>query len=80
LLLDERRALEAIPVMLARDAELAARLIESARRVLDEVGLHSKAARSRLAEIETAFEKYNQLEPATTQLKSIRSPRTQPAG
>jgi pimeloyl-ACP methyl ester carboxylesterase len=80
LLLDERRAVEAIPVMLARDPELASRLIENARRLLDEVGLRSKAGTSRLAEIETAFEKYNQLEPATTHLKTLRSPRTQPAG
>jgi uncharacterized protein DUF3141 len=80
LLLDERRAVEAIPVMLARDPELASRLIENARRLLDEVGLRSKAGRSRLVEIEAAFEKYNQLELATTQLKTIRSPRTQPAG
>src|SRR5262245_24094605 len=80
LLLDERRAVEAIPVMLARDPELAARLIENARRLLDEVGLRSKAGRNRLAEIEAAFEKYTQLEPATTHLKTIRSPRTQPAG
>ena len=80
LLLDEQRAVEAIPVMLARDPDLASRLIENARRLLDEVGLRSKAGRNRLAEIEMAFEKYSQLEPATTQLKSIRSPRTQPAG
>jgi hypothetical protein len=80
LLLDEQRAVEAIPVMLARDPDLASRLIENARRLLDEVGLRSKAGRNRLAEIEMAFEKYSQLEPAAAQLKSIRSPRTQPAG
>src|SRR5262245_42070467 len=79
LLLDERRAVEAIPAMLARDPELASRLIEHARRVIEEVGLHSKLAKNRLAEIEVAFEKYGQLEPAAAQLRAIRSSRSQGA-
>jgi len=79
LLLDERRAVEAIPAMLAREPELASRLIEHARRVVEEVGLHSKLAKNRLAEIEVAFEKYGQLEPAAAQLRAIRSSRSQGA-
>jgi hypothetical protein len=79
LLLDERRAVDAIPAMLARDPELATRMIESARRLLDEVGLHSKIAKSRLAEIEAAFEKYAELEPATSHLRTVRSARSHAA-
>jgi pimeloyl-ACP methyl ester carboxylesterase len=75
-LLDERRAVEAIPAMLARDPELASRLIDNARRVIDEVGLRSKLAKNRLAEIEVAFEKYGQLEPAAAHLRNVRSTRS----
>jgi len=77
LLVDERRAVEAIPAMLARDPDLAARLVENARQFIDEVGLHSRLAKSRLAEVDVAFEKYRQLEPATTPLRSVRPARTQ---
>jgi hypothetical protein len=65
--------------MLARDPELATRMIESARRLLDEVGLHSKIAKSRLAEIEVAIEKYAELEPATSHLRAVRSARSHAA-
>jgi pimeloyl-ACP methyl ester carboxylesterase len=80
LLLDERRAVDAIPAMLARDPELAARMIESARRLLAEVGLHSKIGKSRLAEIEAAFAKYAELEPAAGHLRTVRSARSHAAG
>jgi hypothetical protein len=79
LLLDERRAVDAIPAMLARDPELAARMIAGARRVIDEVGLTSKVGKSRLAEIEVLFEKYAQLEPATGHLRAVRSARSHAA-
>ena len=79
LLLDERRAVEAIPAMLARDPELASRMIDNARRLLGEVGLRSKAAKGRLAEIDSAFEKYAQHEPATANLQPVRSARSQTA-
>ena len=79
LLLDERRAVEAIPAMLARDPELASRMIESARRLLDEVGLRSKVAKSRQTEIERAFEKYAELEPTTGHLRTVRSARSHAA-
>jgi pimeloyl-ACP methyl ester carboxylesterase len=64
LLLDERRAVEAIPAMLARDPELASQMIEKAQRLIGEVGLRSELAKDRLAEIEGAFQKYAQLERA----------------
>jgi hypothetical protein len=76
LLLDQRRAVDAIPAMLASDPELASRMIERARRLIDEVGLHSKLAKSRLAEIELTFEKYTQLEPAASQPRPVRPPRS----
>ncbi len=80
LLLDERRAVEAIPGMLARDAELASRLIENARRLLAEVGLSSKVGKDRLAEIETFFAKYSEVEHAGGHLRTVRGPRSHPAG
>jgi len=56
LLLAERRAVEAIPGMLSRDAELASRLTSSARRLIEVVGLNSKESKARLAEIKALFE------------------------
>jgi hypothetical protein len=79
LLLDEHRAVEAIPAMLARDPELASRMIDNARRLIDEVGPRSETAKSRLAEIEGAFEKYAQHEPATAHLQPVRSARSHTA-
>ena len=55
LLLDERRALEAIPSMLAKDPKLASRMEDNLHRVIDAVGLRSKVGQARLAEIETLF-------------------------
>jgi pimeloyl-ACP methyl ester carboxylesterase len=52
LLIDERRAVEAIPVMLARDPGLAERLRSVLRRMLETLGPASDAAQSRLAEIQ----------------------------
>jgi pimeloyl-ACP methyl ester carboxylesterase len=56
LLLDERRAVEAIPSMLARDRKLASRMQDNLHRVIDAVGLRSKVGQARLAEVETLFE------------------------
>jgi len=56
LLLDERRAVEAIPDMLAQDPDLAKRMEAGLRRVIDAVELRSAGAKSRLAEIEVLFE------------------------
>jgi len=56
LLVDERRAVEAIPLMLRRDRQLAARMAGNLRRVIEAVGLRSEAGRMRLAEVEKLFE------------------------
>jgi pimeloyl-ACP methyl ester carboxylesterase len=55
LLLDERRAVEAIPDMLAKDSELASRMEGNLRRLIDVVGVRTNVAKARLAEIETVF-------------------------
>ena len=52
LLLDERRAVAAIPGMLAKDPELARRMADAVRQLIDAVGLQSKEAHSRMAEVE----------------------------
>src|SRR5262249_7849851 len=52
LLLDERRAVEAIPDMVARDPDLASRNAVNVRRMIDMVGLRTSLAKARLAEIE----------------------------
>jgi hypothetical protein len=56
LLLDERRAVEAIPAMLARDPELAARMTSNARRLIEVVGVSNKESKARLAEVKALFE------------------------
>jgi hypothetical protein len=56
LLLDERRAVTAIPTMLASDPELAIRMKGKLDRMIELVGVHSKLARSRLVEVEALFE------------------------
>lgn len=55
LVLDERRAVEAIPEMLAREPALASRMAAKLRRVLDVVGVPSDEAKARLREIESAI-------------------------
>jgi pimeloyl-ACP methyl ester carboxylesterase len=52
LLLDERRSVTAIPAMLAREPELATRMVGALRRLIDVVGVKSDAGKARLAEIE----------------------------
>ncbi|HEX2840852.1 DUF3141 domain-containing protein [Hyphomicrobium sp.] len=56
LLLDERRAVAAIPTLLSREPELAGRLKSTLHRMIDVVGLESDVAKSRLAEIDALFE------------------------
>jgi len=55
LLLDEERALGAIPSMLARDREGAAQFARDLQQMIEVVGLKTKAAKVRLAEIEPMF-------------------------
>ncbi len=56
LLLDERRAVEAIPAMLDKDPDLASRCASNLQRVIDVVGLRSHVSKDRLAEIKRLFE------------------------
>ena len=55
LLLDERRAVEAIPAMLDKDPDLASRMASNLQRMIDVVGLRSHVSKDRLAEIERSF-------------------------
>lgn len=52
LLLDERRAVKAIPEMFDRDPDLAVKMRDTLRRLIDVVGLQSDEAKARLAEVE----------------------------
>jgi hypothetical protein len=56
LLLDERRAVEAIPTMLDADPEQASRMASVLRKLVEVVGVESKSGKARLAEIEAIFE------------------------
>jgi pimeloyl-ACP methyl ester carboxylesterase len=56
LLLDERRAVDAIPAMLERDPDLSSRMTSNLRRMIEVVGVNSATGRARLAEIEALFQ------------------------
>jgi pimeloyl-ACP methyl ester carboxylesterase len=56
LLLDERRAVEAIPAMLDRDPDLAQRMGSTLRKLIEVVGVESKLGKARLGEITAMFE------------------------
>jgi hypothetical protein len=56
LLLDERRAIEAIPAMLDADPDFALRMGSSLRKLIETVGVESKLGKTRLAEITAMFE------------------------
>jgi hypothetical protein len=55
LLLDEERAIGAIPAMLARDRDAAASAARDLHRMTEVVGLKTKAAKARLLAVETIF-------------------------
>jgi len=55
LLLDERRAVDAIPAMLARDPELASRMTIALGRLIEVVGVESSEGKARLREMEKLF-------------------------
>jgi hypothetical protein len=55
LTLDERRAVDAIPAMLAKDPDLASRLAGKLRRLIAVVGAQSAESTARLAEVERFF-------------------------
>ena len=52
LLLDQRRAVAAIPAMLAKEPDLAPRMVGELRRLLNVVGVKSEAGKARRTEIE----------------------------
>jgi hypothetical protein len=56
LLLDERRAVEAIPAMLDIDPGLAQRMATTLRKLIEVLGVESKLGKSRLAEMTAMFE------------------------
>jgi pimeloyl-ACP methyl ester carboxylesterase len=56
LLLDERRAVEAIPAMLDADPDLAPRMASTLRQLIEAVGVESKVGKARIAEMQAAFE------------------------
>ena len=85
LLLDERRAIEAIPAMLAKDPHLAARMAGKLRQLIDVVGLRNSEAKVRFAEVEAFFEhgvirQGTTGEPEKKQLETVRSARSHEAG
>jgi hypothetical protein len=55
LMLDERRAVDAIPAMLARDPELASRMACSLHEVTGALGLRTDLGRARLSEVAAFF-------------------------
>jgi pimeloyl-ACP methyl ester carboxylesterase len=57
LLLDERRAVAAIPGMLAKDSDLASRMAANLFQMIDVVGLRSSVGKARLAEIQELMDK-----------------------
>jgi hypothetical protein len=56
LLLDERGAIDSIPVMLDSDPELAQQMATTLRKLLEVVGVESKLGKTRLAEMTAMFE------------------------
>jgi pimeloyl-ACP methyl ester carboxylesterase len=52
LLLDQRRAVAAIPAMMAKEPDLAKKMVAELRRLLDVVGVQSDLGKTRLAEVE----------------------------
>jgi pimeloyl-ACP methyl ester carboxylesterase len=55
LMLDERRAVEAIPAMLSRDPELALQMTKALARLIEVVGVETPAGKTRLREMEMVF-------------------------
>jgi hypothetical protein len=62
LLLDERRAVAAIPGMLAKDSDLASRMAANLFQMIDVVGLRSGVGKARLAEIQELMDKTSGVE------------------
>jgi pimeloyl-ACP methyl ester carboxylesterase len=76
LLLDERRAVAAIPGMLANDPKLATHMAANLRRVIDAVAPYSEQVRARLAELDTLFRSENAVHPPILRVESPVWPTT----
>ena len=72
LLLDEQRAVEAIPDMLAKDPELATRMASVLGRLFEVVGVESTEGKARLREAEKLF---RERPSSTHHLKAARAAR-----
>jgi pimeloyl-ACP methyl ester carboxylesterase len=85
LLLDERRAVEAIPAMLDTDPELAARMANTLRKLIEVLGVESKLGKTRLAGIAALFDSRAKAEaakngaPKASHKQPARPPRAQAA-
>ncbi len=77
LLLDEQRAVAAIPAMLNRDPELAARMSATLRRIIDAVEVKSSAGKERLAAMEALFEARGRFKPRPAHTESVTDPLAQ---
>jgi pimeloyl-ACP methyl ester carboxylesterase len=75
LLFDERRAVNAIPAMLARDPKNASRMAATLQRVIDAVGLRSELGRARLAEVERFFKSERLIQPPPSEVETSRVAR-----
>jgi hypothetical protein len=85
LLLDERRAVNAIPAMLAADPMSAVRMGDIVHRVINAVGLRTDMERARLAEVERLFGFGTSMQPPTSEVDTSRLVRgrqesSRPAG
>jgi pimeloyl-ACP methyl ester carboxylesterase len=78
LTLDERRAVEAIPGMLAKDRELASDLADKLRKLLSVVGVQREESKRRLTEIESLFADLRKPSDAAAE-KTPPAPAVQPA-
>jgi len=76
LLLDEHRAVEAIPRMLAKEPDLASRMADNFRRMIDVVGLRTDLAKARLEEVEELIELGTQRERSRSSAAEAREDAT----
>jgi hypothetical protein len=72
LLLDEGRAVNAIPAMLAKDPKSASRMAGILHRVIDAVGLHTELGHMRLAEVDRLFELERSIQPTPLEVEALR--------
>src|SRR5262249_28661488 len=76
LLLDERRAVEAIPTMLDADPDLASRMSSIWRKMIEVLGVETKLGKARVAEIQAMFEA--RPKPRLSKNGGPKEDRTQP--